>query len=583
MTANKFYALTGLSTIALILIGFLFYGPSGHDDSHITYAAAYQLLEHGQILNNNGERVEQSSSLLHVLLLALSQLVSGIYLPNLGVLFSLATAIGCLPLYLRLSQSLTITQPLLALAALLGSISFSYWSMGGLEGTLAALLYLAWVWQTSAVLFIKQSGLKAYVSIFIINIAIMMVRPESFAVLICSYITLATALAFNQTTLAKAHTYTRLCAQVSLMLIALCMVLVWRYSYFQAWLPQPVSAKASGVSLHHLLQGLVYFPYSAQLSICIAAIIAAIIGLGFLFQRRKLDHTNGTVLSCTSISLSYLAFIIISGGDWMLGGRFFTPILPLLFLLVFWLFSSMPSNRWKSITAISFVLLVYVEALFFKSAISTAVPNYKIHNIESKLASQDIKLSGFGWSEKLNAVHILDILFLNELKPLVREIIQNKAESNTPVILSSIQMGMSPFHLKKAFAEQVSFIDLRGLSNTIISDCAAFDSAARVSTGIFVSHNRYLNAVDEAPECQLKKPDVIYDLLNLSDKYNAQTLRSVQKHDYQIIWLQRGGITHGLELGRIGADAFIAVRNDIFVKLSDAYKKTKEQTFLLSF
>ena len=214
-----------------------------------------------------------------------------------------------------------------------------------------------------------------------------------------------------------------------------------------------------------------------------------------------------------------------------------------------------------------FVLLVYVEALFFKSAISTAVPNYKIHNIESKLASQDIKLSGFGWSEKLNAVHILDILFLNELKPLVREIIQNKAESNTPVILSSIQMGMSPFHLKKAFAEQVSFIDLRGLSNTIISDCAAFDSAARVSTGIFVSHNRYLNAVDEAPECQLKKPDVIYDLLNLSDKYNAQTLRSVQKHDYQIIWLQRGGITHGLELGRIGADAFIAVRNDIFVKL----------------
>ena len=72
MTANKFYALTAFGTIALILIGFLFYGPSGHDDSHITYAAAYQLLEHGQILNNNGERVEQSSSLLHVLLLALS-------------------------------------------------------------------------------------------------------------------------------------------------------------------------------------------------------------------------------------------------------------------------------------------------------------------------------------------------------------------------------------------------------------------------------------------------------------------------------------------------------------------------------
>ena len=71
---------------AFILLGLVLFSAPGHDDSHITYWAAHTLKEHGQILNYNGERVEQSSSLAHVLLLALLGAVTRVSLPTLGPL-----------------------------------------------------------------------------------------------------------------------------------------------------------------------------------------------------------------------------------------------------------------------------------------------------------------------------------------------------------------------------------------------------------------------------------------------------------------------------------------------------------------
>ena len=44
---------------------------TGQDDTHITYWAARALAEHGVIVNHAGARVEQSSSLLLTLVLAL--------------------------------------------------------------------------------------------------------------------------------------------------------------------------------------------------------------------------------------------------------------------------------------------------------------------------------------------------------------------------------------------------------------------------------------------------------------------------------------------------------------------------------
>ena len=81
---------TAAAIAVLLLLGFALFGSAGHDDSHITYWAALALQRFGQLVNYNGDRVEQSSSLAHVVLLALLGLTTRLPMPTLGPLTSIA-------------------------------------------------------------------------------------------------------------------------------------------------------------------------------------------------------------------------------------------------------------------------------------------------------------------------------------------------------------------------------------------------------------------------------------------------------------------------------------------------------------
>ena len=80
--------------IALLLAGLLLFPSARADDTHITYWAAHSLSQYGEILNYNGERVEQSSSLLHVLLLALLQRLTTLDVELMGKPFSVIFGIA---------------------------------------------------------------------------------------------------------------------------------------------------------------------------------------------------------------------------------------------------------------------------------------------------------------------------------------------------------------------------------------------------------------------------------------------------------------------------------------------------------
>ena len=59
----------GVLAAALFLAhSLLLYGYTGRDDAFLTYWPALQFAEHADLLNYNGERVEQSSTLLHTFL-----------------------------------------------------------------------------------------------------------------------------------------------------------------------------------------------------------------------------------------------------------------------------------------------------------------------------------------------------------------------------------------------------------------------------------------------------------------------------------------------------------------------------------
>ena len=101
------------------------------------------LANEGEILNYNLERVEQSSSLLHVLLGAIMSMITGInavvaghILPVLAGLLCLAT-LNC---YARRHQLWPWPAMLCG-----SSSSFVYWNFAGLESPLSALLMLLYI------------------------------------------------------------------------------------------------------------------------------------------------------------------------------------------------------------------------------------------------------------------------------------------------------------------------------------------------------------------------------------------------------------------------------------------------------
>src|SRR5579872_3509203 len=58
------------AAVAIFLaLGFVFFRSTGQDDSYISYWPAHTLARYGSIVNYSGDAVEQSSSLLWVLML----------------------------------------------------------------------------------------------------------------------------------------------------------------------------------------------------------------------------------------------------------------------------------------------------------------------------------------------------------------------------------------------------------------------------------------------------------------------------------------------------------------------------------
>ena len=565
-------------SLLLVLVSLCFYGAAGHDDSHITFSAVEQLNTTGSILNTNGQRVEQGSSFLHILgLSAFSKIVQqlpffrSLALPDIGLIFSLLMAALCLPLIKRLAEHLDLKNTSLLFTALILSVSFTYWASGGLETSLVSLSILIFVYShfklLSPSIINKYQGTLDSSTIILYSLAataLILVRPENIAVSICYLLAVFTAItcALYQHihTIAKPYKQITLLAFISFAPLILSFVLIslWRLNTFELIFPQPVAAKASGLYLQHILFGLGYFAYSAQPSLILFSIGSCIAALLLIVKPKPINQQQLLLICCLSFIVSYLAFIVFSGGDWMLGGRFFAHILPLLLLVSVYFI-----NKIKKVSLCQGLLLILLvsESLFFSYSLSTGIPAANSTLINNKVngSLQYTRSESYAWSERHNSVHLLDILFVDALHPIISSLINKPAiRSNKKIHIASVQMGMTPYHLNKLFPQQLYFIDMRGLSSQELSHCAQFDDAPRRQTGVYIRHDQYITAALNH-QCQLPLPDIIYDLDSHGKIFNSHSMQKLKNLGYTIIWQQSGGISHGLQLGKVSAESYIAV------------------------
>lgn len=449
-------------------LGLVLFGSPGNDDAYITFWPAHSLAQFGEILNYNGERLEQSSSLLHVLLLGGFSAATGIEPHEFGKLFSLLCGVVAIPLTAFYAERCRPGTGIAAalLAAL--TIPIMYWSMGGLETSLTACVGI-WVVFATARFFEKGSVLPFCLA----ALAWLLVRPEAPLTLL-----MAIGLFWFGSRDRERIGAVQLGALVVVLAVSIAL---FRLHYFGSILPQPAMAKGE-VGLERFSAGARYLYYSLPW-------LVLAVGLPALWKQGAIGRIGA------SLALANLAFCFASGGDWMLGGRFLAHTMPMMATGV----ALLLTKRHFAFTGLASAYLL-VAAVVFTGNSSTGMPIW----VERE------KLAGWGWWETSSRVQVRDIPVFEELDRVVTRL---SAEDECFTIMSS-QMGFVAYHLSLRHYGKIQILDRLSLATDTLQRNPEFQDGRKSAAGYDVSYETVFER-DHAlvDEIGPGGPEIIFDLL----------------------------------------------------------------------
>jgi hypothetical protein len=502
----------------LVVAGLLLFPSSGRDDVHITYWAAHALASTGAILSYSGVPLEQSSSLLHVLILAALTKLTGASLPTLGTLLSILFGALAVIETWRLARRLRPDAAPWAAAIAATSAPLVYWSFGALETSLVAFLLTATCRALLDTLREPPALRLAWPALY--GALYVMARPEGWFVVTAALLATAVLVFPARAPLRR----------IALLWIVLCAVfgalVIFRLHNFGQPLPQPVYAKVSGHwsdaladGVHYLVRGGKQCP--GLFVLMFAAALGALPALRDAALRRVLAPLIG-------VFAAQFAFLMASGGDWMEGTRFFVPVVPVLAVLSALALARLEGNTRVAIGAAA--VLAGLALLPWSAARWSTGITVTQHAAFARYArEQGIDQARFSFFERDNRVHLRDALFT----PRVEAIVDEHLAAGKPVIAMSAQGGMVPFHLLYSRLGRVRFLDMAGLTSRDFADCAVVKRGipVRMAGGIGMDYEFYLAHREQMrSDCGIPYPDVIFDL----DEDDFPTARMLEAAGYRV-------------------------------------------------
>ncbi len=555
-------------SLLLLMVGFRLFVSTGRDDAHITYWPAYTLTHFGEMLNYNGERVEQSSSLLHVLLLAMLNKLTGANIVTLGKLSSIFGGVGTLLVVYVIVRKFADRAVAFA-GAMLASASayFIYWSFGGLETTLVSLTGATFVLTAGNYLVRPQSRLLAPL---LVAVAFAMVRPESPLVLVALTSLTAVLALVRRLGNGDAHLVRSRALILAGAAIAIFGLLIaFRVSYFGAAFPQPVTAKYVGLTGASLASGLQYLMttvFGAGFGITAAMLGGTAAYFTLAAGELRVGRGNPYMVLTLGFVAAYVAFAVTSGGDWMEGGRFLVFFLPLALALIPVAVARSFTSEMRSRLAVASIatVLVLLEAGSLVSfARKESVGTLFWKHLE--IAKQH-DVSGYSWFEKRNRVNLRDVPIIEFLGDLIPDI---EATRPGPVVMMTGQMGMIPYHVTQQFAGRMLLIDRRGLCDRMLTSCEYSHTLVRDARGLHVEYLEFFADQEKIEQqCKLPRPDVVFDL-------RGGNTQIVAENGYTIVARQFGEIRDAMGAGgEVQATGFVAVRSELWkaVNVADSIR-----------
>jgi hypothetical protein len=539
-----------LICLPLILI-FTYVGAAGHDDSHITFWQAWTLNHHHALLNYNGDRIEQGSSLLHTLLTALTARLTGLDEATSGYSVALAAALMTLLYLLYIARQL-VSVPLW-LPALMTSSSayFSYWACSGMETSLAAGCSVLFIHRHQQCLKNSLTSHTVWLHALIPGLLLATVRPEMLMVgplWLCVMAALQPA------------------ARAALLpwLLPFLLVFLWRYSYFNQWFPNPVYAKTSitslGQALEQLHAGMQYAlrlgrdPALASLTLVFTACLIRASSFIWKQRARPSQETSSSSLVTTLPWLAWIAlyavFVIVSGGDWMKEGRFWVPLIPSAALVICAVCWSLPVAA-RYLLAGSIVLLQLTYAFTF----------IEKQSLGMQWSDQERWTKVFPYTrffERSNREHLRDLPLIAELEYWIPRLYAHKQE---PITIMSKQMGMVNYSIGRNYFRQFRVMDMAGLVENSLRTCTPLAQDGFERQGMRLNYRKFFDRLPQARQhCGIEAPDVIHDIYGWGESTPLPDYLKTQ--GYSIVFHQTGRIS--MKPGAdITAHEVLAIRTEL--------------------
>jgi hypothetical protein len=483
------FMLSLLWLLPVPVVGFLLFSSTGQDDSYITYWVADQLRRTGRLSNYNGKALEQSSSLLHVLLLAGVSLVTRLPVTTVAPWMAIVAGASCAPVAYWLGKRLDARAGWTAAAFVGTSAPLLYWSFGGLETSLATLLVLlALLVMINAIEGSSTSKVGVTMTLF----AVVLVRPEMGLVFVVGLVIATAAVRFlvpaswsGQDGCDRGTAARRVF--LAAVAVAGCAILValFRKVYFGAWMPRPVSVKTGTADIQ------VGYRYAVNTLVQSRTFIAVVVGAVVVATRRR-ALTPGWIIAGALVATGTVA-VIEPGGDRMECGRLLAPWIAVTLILVA---ASLGRLSASPRVAVACVLIVANAAgvVTYAERYSTGVAAWthlvQVHKGDRVAATLEVASASY-W-ERRNVIHAWDSIFIHKATPVFAAL--ERVTAPRRLVYASARAGMVVYYLQKDAirrGQPFRFIDQVGLVDNTWDRCRQGVSSTRV--GKPVSWNRALS------------------------------------------------------------------------------------------
>lgn len=545
-----------LSAFASVLL----FGSAGRDDSYITFWEAEQLADHGRLVNINGARIEQSSSLAHVVLLAFLHVVTRAPIPLLGVIVGAVCLIVTICLAAYVADELRPGAGLPTALACATAFPLMYWSTGGLETLFASVAVLWFAIAVTRALHPGPHTWVTWVSLLASSVLVETVRPDTMIVAAC----VGVVVVIKSLVVSRMYQFKQWAAvfdlrhawRIAAVVVGVGVALAaFREAYFHSLLPQPDLAKAGGLST--LSEGAQYLGNVLPWWVSTPLLAGTVAGVVVCVRQRRAMGIVATPI----VALGVLSDLF-TRGDWMGGARLLVPYLPLAIALAVVGLSGLPALARRPTLALAVLgelalLVAFVNGAVWLSPTESAAPTNDAYAIAADTGAPMWSswqwpggaLPTEPWYTADNGTRMRDAEFLKLATPILRDLV-SAVPTSQQITIASDQAGYVIYTWANDYPHRLRFYDT---ANVVTKDLESCPGVQGSRAGEIMTWG---NWVLRAGTCAPPLPDVIFDVGTINS-YPALLAH------YHVV-VSADVVVHRTGLGatvRGGGPEFLAIRD----------------------